>query len=141
MRIEPYRPEHLQRIKLQATQQWCRPMLSDEFLLELQELDGYTAFVGDEPVACAGTMHAWEGRHMAWSFISEKAGPHMLGITRAVMRYLELKRFRRVEAYVDPDFEAGHRWIKRLGFKREGLLEAFLPDGRSQVLYSRVTHG
>lgn len=138
MRVEPYQPEHLRLLKLQPIQRWCQSMLDDELLNELKSCEGYTGFIGDVPVICAGTIELWHGRHLAWSFLGEQAGKHMFQITRVVSRYLEMKQFRRVEAYVDSDFPQGHRWIKRLGFTYEGTMEAFLPDGRNQALYARV---
>jgi RimJ/RimL family protein N-acetyltransferase len=51
---------------------------------------------------------------------------------------LETTDFKRVEAYVDANFEAGHRWITMLGFEREGYMRAFSPLGDDAVLYARI---
>lgn len=140
MTVLPFVPDHLRALKLQPMQRWCAPLLTDDLLDSLEDLDGYTGMVDGVPVVCAGVAPLWGGRYMAWSFLSEAAGPHMLKITRRVRAYLDLRNFRRVEAYVDEDFEAGHRWMEALGFVREtpGVMEKFLPSGRGQVLYARV---
>jgi RimJ/RimL family protein N-acetyltransferase len=62
-------------------------------------------------------------------------------IHKAVQRFLEATEFKRVEAFVDSDFEPGHRWIKMLGFEYEGYMKNFSPLGRDCLLYSRIKHG
>lgn len=141
MNIVPMTSSHLARIRLQPAQAWCRPHLTDDLMNDTVGLGGFTALVGDEPIACAGLMEFWTGRAMAWSFIGAQAGSHMIALTRAVRDHLEGSPYRRIEAYVDEGFDAGHRWVGLLGFEAEGLLRAFLPDGRNQVLYSKVKHG
>jgi RimJ/RimL family protein N-acetyltransferase len=142
MDIRPFHVEHLKALKLQPSQRQLGPSLNEEVYEFLSTLDAYTAFAPDgEPLACAGLMDIWPGRAMVWSFISENAGRHMVGVTRAVRQFLDLKAPRRIEAYVDADFPAGHRWIEMLGFTREGYLHAFRPDGGDQILYSKVRNG
>lgn len=139
MDIRPFHVAHLQALKLQPSQAQLAPRLSEEVLEFLGTLDAYTAFSrAGEPLACAGLMDIWSGRAMAWSFISERAGPHMVGVTRAVKRFLDLKAPRRTEMYVDAGFEAGYRWAELLGFEREGYLKSFDADGRDQVLFARI---
>lgn len=141
MIIVPLTAEHLARLALQPAQAWCRPHLTDDTLTETAALGGYTALVEGEPIACCGLMPFWPGRAMAWSFIGANAGSHMVALTRAVQRHFAACGVRRIEAYVDEGFDAGRRWVELLGFEFEGRLEAFLPDGRSQLLYARINHG
>ena len=53
-------------------------------------------------------------------------------------RFLDMHGTRRVEATVDSGFMAAHRLMLMLGFKREGRMIAYLPDGRDCDLYARV---
>lgn len=140
--IAKYAPEHLIALQLQPAQAYCQSQITPEVLADVAELEAYTALVDGEPVAIAGLIEMWPGRAIAWSFVGANAGPHMVRITRAVERFLGLCEHRRIEAYVDPNFEAGHRWMRLLGFDREtpGVMRAFTPDGRDQVLYARVNH-
>ena len=86
----------------------------------------------------AGLAPQWENRALAWALISDAAGPHFRGIHGAVSRFLEASDFRRIEANVDVGFEAGERWMKLLGFKYEGYLTAFRPDGADMLMYARI---
>lgn len=138
-----YAPEHLKALKLQPAQAFCGSQITAEVLEGLQDVEAYTALIDGEPIAIAGLIELWPGRAMAWSFLGEKAGPHMLALTRVIGRFLKMCEHARIEAYVDPTFEAGHRWMELLGFEREtpGAMRRFTPDGRDQTLYARVKHG
>ncbi len=142
MQVHPFQMDDLRTLKLQPAQVHCMDSITEDVLASHESLDAYTLRVGDEVVAVAGLMWFWEGRAMAWSYIGANAGQHMRALTRVVRDFLDHCTVRRVEAYVDPEFDAGLRWVELLGFKREGLLEGFLVDGRDQVLFARVQkHG
>lgn len=138
MDVRPFHVEHLKAMQLQPSQAGRAHLLKGEVLDFLSGLEAYTAFVGDKPMACCGLVDIWPGRAMAWAFIAEDVGRHMVGVTKAVRRFLDLKAPRRCEMYVDAGFEPGYRWAELLGFTREGYLRAFDADGRDQVLYARV---
>lgn len=139
MDVRLFHVKHLDQMRLQPSQAGRAHLLQGEEIREfLGQQEAYTAFVGDQPLAACGLMDIWPGRAMAWAFLDERAGPHMLAITRSVRRFLDLKAPRRTELYVDAGFEAGYRWANLLGFEREGFLRAFDVDGRNQVLYSRI---
>ncbi len=89
------------------------------------------------PAACGGLFQQWEGRAIAWAFLAADAP--MLEATRAARLVLDACGLRRVECWVEVDFQAGHRWAHLLGFEREGLMRSFSPDGRDHVLYARVS--
>ena len=137
MTIIPFVPDHLRRLQLQPSQAWCAPMLDAEMIAQHAELPAWTMLDGDEPVAVAGTIEIWPERAIVWAYLSSHAGRHMVALTRAAQRYLAVAPQRRVEAYVETGFEAGHRWIQVLGFEREGVLRAFY-QGRDMTLYSRI---
>lgn len=142
MDVTPFQLDDLKALRLQPAQAHCMATITDDILAAHEALDAYTLRVDGEVMAVAGLMHFWPGRAMGWSYIGVRAGSHMRPLTRVVQSYLERCGVRRVECYVDPTFDAGLRWAEMLGFKREALLEGFLPDGRDQVLFARVyRHG
>jgi len=142
MDVRPFHVEHLRRMKLQPAQRHLAPTLTEDMLAFMAGLDAYTVLVDDEPVACAGLLDIWPGRAMVFSYLSESAGRHMVGVTRAVRQFLDLKAPRRTELYVDAGFEAGRRWAELLGFRCETPepMQHFEADGRSQYLYARIRH-
>jgi len=130
----PLEHHHLRLIRPQAAQ------LSE---VDEQSLSGptgtaWTATADGVPMVCGGIIPVWEGRGYAWTLIDRDAGPHMLGLTRAIRSLLDRAAWRRLEMAVDADFEAGARWAVLLGFRCECLAPKYLPDGRDAFVYVRL---
>jgi hypothetical protein len=95
--------------------------------------------IGDEGVlALAGVVTAWTGRGVAWCLLSQEAGRQMIPLTRAVRAYLSGLSYRRIEMYVDAQFVPGCRWATLLGFRNEGRMAAFFPNGNDAFMYGRA---
>lgn len=142
MHIIPFSGEHLQRIDLQDAQRRFFASFDDAYV---QALKGggpaYTAEADGRVIACGGIMLQWPGRALVWSLLSRHAGRHFVALHRCVSKRLDEANVRRLEAVVDATFEPGHRWVRLLGFEREGLMRGYAPDGRDHVLYARVRYG
>lgn len=140
MRIEPFKPEHLETLLLQPSQVMLQPYLNDRNYGEFLFRGGpaYSGLDGDRVIACMGLIPLWENRAQGWGLISSNAGAYFNQITKAVLHTMELHPFRRIEASVKCDFQPGHRWIKMLGFEREGTMRCYAPDGDDYDLYARV---
>jgi hypothetical protein len=141
MRIEAFRPEHLDRLQLQPAQAYFEQQFSQPgYASMLSNGPAFTALDGDVVLGCGGAAELWGDRACVWSLLSDRAGPHMMAITRAVRGFILQLPYRRIEALVDREFEAGHRWARLLGFECEtpGGMRRFTPDGRDVSLYARV---
>lgn len=131
MKIIPFRPEHLDELPGQYAPGHGVALAAAG--------PAYSAVDGNAVIACAGLMKQWDERAIAWAIMAAETGRHMLAITRAVKRGMALHPFRRIEAAVRADFEAGHRWMEMLGFSVEApRMEAYTPDGADAVLYAKV---
>jgi RimJ/RimL family protein N-acetyltransferase len=142
MDVVPFETVHLETIMLQPAQQHFFSYFNSEYA-EALKLSG-PAFTGIHEgciLGCAGLVKQWENRAIAWALLSSDIGNEFVRIHRAVDRFLNLTDFDRVEAHVDADFEQGHRWIKMLGFKEEGYMKRFNPNGGDAVLYARLKNG
>lgn len=139
IQIVPFEPEHADAMDVQIAQR----MTPEERQQAMGESfgDAWTAMVDGEPVACAGLVPVWFGRAYAWALLSERAGAHMVAITRAVRRALDMGEFRRVEMAVRAGFAEGERWARLLGFSRETPepMRAYLPNGQDAYLYAKVS--
>jgi len=113
---------------------FCRP---DQGTLAAMEGMGtnWTIVLEGTPLMCGGTMMQWPGRHIAWSYLNQHTGKHMVYITKRVLEYLA-KAKGRIEITVRVDYEKGHRWAKMLGFKEECFLTAYGPEGEDHVQYT-----
>jgi len=138
MQVRVFHMEHLKAMRLQPSQAHRAAELTPEVLEFIAGMEAYTALVDDRPLACCGLLPFHPGRSLAWAFIAEDVGTHLLGVTKAVRTFLDLRAPRRVEMYVDAGFEPGERWARMLGFQREGYLRAFDSNGGDQIMYARV---
>jgi len=127
MLIIPYAPHHLHQLALQPHQQHLGVALREHGWAEQVRDAGpcWTVLVDEKPIACGGFQECWEGRAIAWAILGEKAGRHMLELTRAVRRGLQDHPAERIEAQALVGFAPATRWARLLGFMPETLLRRF----------------
>ena len=136
-----YTPAHLRALVLQPSQVWFSDMCRDDGYAQMLADAGeaYTLLHDGRIIACMGVVELWAGRGMAWALLAGDIGRAMISVHRIVRRFLwEECALRRVEAYVDAGFSAGHRWVEQLGFEREGMMRAFAQHGGDMVMWARV---
>lgn len=102
----------------------------------------YTLLLDGEPVVSSGIIHIGFNRGEAWTLVSSLFYKHrktcfkrikeMVGI---IAQSMELVR---VQSTIRADKPWADRWMKHLGFEREGLMKRFGPNGEDFVLYSRI---
>lgn len=142
MTVVDFEPDHLRRLALQPAQVWMRETIDAPGYAQMLLADGQSHAVvqGDQVVAVCGVVPCWTGRACLLALLSAAAGGCMLRLHRAVSERIDLLPYRRLEATVDGDFEAGHNWLRLLGFRLETPhgMPGFLPDGRTGYLYARV---
>lgn len=140
MIVVPFEAAHLQLLALQEKQLHFQPLFTKPEYGAWLEKSGpaFSAVVGDEIIASLGILPQWENRAVAWGLIGDKARPHFVPLTKAIMRFIDLCEYRRIETPVDVEFAEAHRWARMLGLQREGTMRAFTPDGRDCDLYARV---
>ena len=139
MIVVPFEALHLERLKLQDAQMYLSNWVSPEQGLALESHPSYTAMENNVPLASAGIIPQWQGRAIAWAFLSNIGPSQFVGVHRAVKRFIDSCYTQRIEMTVDVDFPEAHRWAKMLGFKMEAeRMEAYAPDGRACSLYARI---
>jgi len=95
------------------------------------------------PVACSGVMEFWEGVAEGWLNVScDALKKHPIRITREIIRHLQVLikdlGIRRLQCRVRTDFPLGIKFVERLGWKPEGVLEGFAPDGQDCIMYAMM---
>lgn len=139
--VVPFEPSHLDDFKFQKMQAYLSSQITPELAVNIaREGEAFTAESEDKILACAGIFPMWQGRYIAWAYISRYAIRHMVGVHRAVLSFLDNCSASRVEATVDEGFEAGHKWMKMLGFSLETPfpMRNYRPGGGNSFLYARV---
>ena len=139
--VVPFRRWHLVWLLEAGKAEGGQAQFDTDTLMVLEKHNSWTVVVDGEPMACGGTLLQWQGRHIAWTYLNVKSGPHMRFITRAAQDGLAKIRGR-VESTVRCDFEAGHRWMRILGFEVETeRLKAYGPEGEDHTGYVRFNKG
>lgn len=140
MEIVPFRAAHLRYLALQSAQAYASSELSKPEYGEMLEGLGesFTAIHDGQVIGCAGIWRVWENRSHVWALLSPDAGRHFVAIHRAVRDKLNSMTDRRIEAAVDVGFTEGVRWMKMLGFEREGTMRCYTPAGNDSDLFARV---
>ncbi|KKL65278.1 hypothetical protein LCGC14_2156590 [marine sediment metagenome] len=97
------------------------------------------ALVSEQEVwACAGVCEFGSHRATAWALIHEGIGPKFFQIHKAIVTFLNECKYQRVELITQDGFGKAERWAEMLGFKWEGCMEKYFPDGSMGNLYARV---
>lgn len=144
IRIERFKPEHLQLLDLQEGQKELRESFGNpDYGRELAACKfAFTAFApSGEALVIAGVQEIWANRALAWALISRNAGPFFREIHRAVHGFLVQAPWRRVEMMVEDGFAQAHRWAKMLGMEHEGFMRAYSPAGKDFHIYARIKNG
>ena len=96
-----------------------------------------TAFDGDQVILCGGVIPQLKNG-VCWALLSSEAGRHMSYLHYATKRFLSAWNWQRLEATVEENFLAGCRWVELLGFKFEGKMPKYGPNGETHLRYGRV---
>jgi len=137
--VVPFKAEHVAIMRLQDAQASLADWITEDQAKALEPQQSYTALVDGRPIGSAGIIHQWEGRAIAWAFISDTGPAYFLPFHRAVKDFLDKSKVRRIEMNVNCDFAQAHRWAKLLGFKKEAdCMASYNPDGSDCALYARI---
>lgn len=149
-KLVPFKSLHLGQMTPRQAQlaeyQWLNTIELDDDDCKLMR--AFTGYKGDTLLGAAGIIPQWPGRWVGWACYTLAAANDrrtMLHIFRWTKDFLdhELRQadVRRIETTVALNFEAGHRYAKKLGFNAEGLLEKYTPSGGDCILYARISDG
>lgn len=93
---------------------------------------------GKDVWACAGVREIEPHRSNAWALVHERIGSRFLQFHKGVILFLDDCKYQRVELVTVDGFVKAERWAEMLGFKWEGCMEKYFPDGSLGNLYARV---
>ena len=101
-----------------------------------------TGLYQGDPVGCAGIVVIRPGLGEGWIMVRQPVNGHGVWITRTIWGLLDRwqaeGKLRRVQATASEKNPKAIRLLELLGFKREGLLEAYRPDGSNSWMYARI---
>lgn len=102
-----------------------------------------TAVSRGRVVACGGLEILWEGMAEGWCLFADDLDGNALSISRKVLEIMQewIKEHKlvRIQAPMRADFKMGLRFAEWLGFKKEGVLQKYHPDGSDAIMYALIT--
>lgn len=141
-RVVPYRAWHLDALIAGSVQPAQRRSVSHvpAGIGKVYEMPGLalTALDGDHVLMVGGVLPLTLRMGSLWAVLAEDAGAHMLRLHRGTLRFLEIGKWRRLEATVEVGFGAGCRWLELLGFTLESPRVSYGDNGEDHLAYVKV---
>ena len=88
-------------------------------------------------LGCAGIWIVERHRALAWALISDHIGTDFIHFHKAVLEFLDNCDVQRIEMAVETNFKEAYRWAGMLGFKLEGVMHNYYPNGSDAYLFGR----
>lgn len=98
---------------------------------------GYTAICDGRIIGCGGIRIYWEGVGEAWAVYPKKVGQMHLDpqiAKKKLYEMIEENKLKRVQSTPRCDWPEGLTYSKWLGFKVEGKMKQYLPDGNGGLV-------
>jgi len=144
-RLESLSLEHLRDLRMRPDHQAYVDALgaANASVERTLVANGGLALVAPEGVvACAGVTVFWEGAGQMWMRAGVLSGCYPVALARhcrvLIRRFEDVLRLRRIQATVKADNEPALRFIRWLGFRAEGLLRGYGPEGADYIMFARV---
>lgn len=144
--IIPFKSEHLEKFDGKLGEEWITAHFDIGKLLSEFSKHGamFTVFVDGRVVAIAGLMGLWKGVGEVWAAFAPGGERYMKTIHRKskeVIAEALNNGFWRIQTNVIAGFDKGIRWVERLGFKSEGVMRKYSPNGGDMIRYAIVREG
>lgn len=139
MEVRKCTPFDLMNMELQPTQEYMREQMTAQYCHDLLASgDSYCATVDGNVIACIGLINFWPTRRYVWAFLAPSAERHKIALFKAIRLWLKYHGTGRLESAVVPTNMKDVRFAERLGFRSEGLMEKWTPEGNDVYLYARI---
>lgn len=125
---------------LQEDQQWGLAYMNlDTYAQEIADIgDGYAIFNGDKILGVGGFQKLDQCRATCWSLLADDIGADFFYVHKAVLKRMQDTEYQRLEVAVAEMHVEAHRWTHMLGFKPEGTMKKYFPDGSNATLWARI---
>jgi hypothetical protein len=118
-----------------------------ENIIGIQQLNTAVtvSLVNDEEsvLAIFGLVMPWDNFGDCFALLSEDAVKRPIELHKSVLSIIEhfekVLELHRMQITVKEGYNIGMKWATALGFKQEGLMHKFMPDGGNHYLYARVS--
>jgi len=96
----------------------------------------------DKLLAVAGLFEIRKGVGEVFTIPSVMVDRYALGYFRSIKKmaeyYLFCRGYHRLQLTIAEGWDQGRKWARKLGFKEEGFMEKYGPNGESEHLFGRT---
>lgn len=107
--------------------------------------DVYTFLKNGQVVVIVGLYMPWPGMAEGFMITTSLVERHPIAFHKAMMRGIHImgdrRSLRRLQVAVHVAHPTGHKWIQRAGFRCEGFMEKYGPDGSDYIRYAMTWEG
>ena len=127
---------------LQEDQEWCKGYMNFEgYAKKLIDAGPTLSVIDDDGIvwACGGVAEQEPHRALSWILIREGIGvSRFRRLHKETTIFFDSLDYNRIELVADAHFDDSSKWATLLGFKLEGLMYEYFPNGRDGFLYARI---
>ncbi len=143
--LVPFNPAHAATMKV--SDEHVLAMAGSVNMMDLmtaQAMHGHaiTVLLHGRPAACFGSMKVWNGVEEMWCLLEERARKYRFAMTRIAIAYRDYRtiaaNLHRLQLTVRCSDQRAFRWASAIGFKLEGQMRRYGPDGSDFYLMSRI---
>lgn len=102
----------------------------------------WTVLAAGQVVASGGVLYYWKGVGEGWMLVTKRANNYPLAVVKMMRKGLEEAaremKLRRIQATVKCEDPQALRLAKMLGFRVEGRMSKYGPDGKDYYMIGRV---
>jgi len=143
--IIPFKSEHAQSILGLGMNEPALELRPEhhKYVVSMEEVGmSFTGTVNSIPIAAGGVNHLWDNVAEGWVIASKEIWNYPITCARAIKirtDYLATNnKIKRIQTSVKSDCDKAIRFAEWLGFKREGLMKQYGPEGSDYYLYAKV---
>lgn len=140
--LEDFRPEHFDEIVAQDSQIYFRDILAKhpEYKQQIyQQSIGKTGRLDGVIIGICGISKVTPYLGEGWAYFSTDLPKGTRSVVKAIKEFINAqKHIRRIQCTVDIYNYKAIRFAKALGFKPEGILQAYGPDGHDHMMFTII---
>jgi hypothetical protein len=143
--ILPFAEEHFGQIQISQSEIISASAYIDIKAMVLkQDAIGisFTAFMYGNPVAIFGCVPIWHGVGEMWSILDNRSKKNAISLTKIAFKVLyvieQYLMLHRSQITVKSADKKAVRWAMALGFKNEGTMKSYRPDGSDFYIMART---
>ena len=101
----------------------------------------YTLEHDDKPLGVGGFRLINQSTAWCWVDLTHQSGNHIISVYRVIKEWIDIfseeHKLRRLQCYVEQDFEDARRMVQHLGFHKESIMKNFM-GSKDADMYVRL---